>query len=164
MVTEQQHPEVCAAGTGGGMKAWRGTWAAGGRGADRQVQVGRRFASHRAQLRHSTVGGFLEPFENPVLGRLFVSPRGARFKGSRGGAAQPLPSTQQYLPLACGGAKPLEPQWAGGRRGLGGRRGVTELDHPVPSAPSAWRLPAADLPPHLLDPSRDGKRLGRVRK
>nr|CAI9693285.1 unnamed protein product [Rangifer tarandus platyrhynchus] len=79
-------------------------------------------------MRHSTVGGFLEPFENPVLGRLFVSPSGARFKGSRGGAAQPLPSTQQYLPLACGGAKPLEPQWAGGRSGLGGRRGVTELD------------------------------------
>ena len=92
MVTGQQHPKVCAAGTGSGMRGWKGTWAAGGCGADRQVQVGRRFASHRAQLRHSTVGGFLEPFENPLLGRLFVSPSGARFKGSRGGAAQSLPS------------------------------------------------------------------------
>ena len=160
MVTGQQHPKVCAAGTGSGMRGWKGTWAAGGCGADRQVQVGRRFASHRAQLRHSTVGGFLEPFENPLLGRLFVSPSGARFKGSRGGAAQSLPSTQQYLPLACGWAKPLEqPQWAGGRRGLGGQRGVTELNHPVPR-----RLPTADLLPLLLDPWRDGKRLGRVRK
>ena len=39
MVTGQQHPEVCAAGTGGGMRGWKGTWAAGACGADRQVQV-----------------------------------------------------------------------------------------------------------------------------
>lgn len=69
-----------------GGRNWEGTWAAVRRGADGQVQVGKPFGSHRAQLRRLTVGGFLETFENPLLGRLFVSSSRAQFKGARGWA------------------------------------------------------------------------------
>lgn len=80
------HPEVCAAGAAVGVRDWEGTWAAVRRGADGQVQVGKPFGSRRAQLRSLTVGGFLEAFENSLLGRLFVSSSGAQFKGARGWA------------------------------------------------------------------------------
>lgn len=80
-------------GDWGGVRSWEGTWAACSCGADGQVQVGRPFGSHRSQLRCLTVGGFLETFENPLPGRLFVSPNRAQFKGAYGGAAHSLPST-----------------------------------------------------------------------
>lgn len=46
-------------------------------GDEQQVQVERQFGSLRDQLWRVTVGGFLKPFETPLLGRLFVSSRGA---------------------------------------------------------------------------------------
>lgn len=79
---------MCAVGIRGGVRGWKGTWAAGRRGADGQVQVQRPFGCHRAQLRRLTVSGFLEAFENPLLGRLFASSSSAQFKGARG-AAEP---------------------------------------------------------------------------
>lgn len=108
-------------GDQGWSEGWEATWASGRRGADGQVQVRRRFGCGRVQLRRLTVGGFLESFENPLLGRLFVSSSGAQFKGPRRAA------------------EPSEPLRAGGERGRGGQlqgpqSGTTR---PPPSSSSA---------------------------
>ena len=136
-----------AAGTKGGVKGWEGTWAAGSCGADTQVQVGRQLGSHRARLRHLTVGGFLEPFEIPLVWEAFRFPQRRAIQRLPRRSRPVSPQHPAGLRLACGGAKPLEPLPAGG--GRGGPRGGLELDHPAPSAPSAWRLPACRPPTPL---------------
>lgn len=74
----------------------------GRRGGDKQVQVERPFGSRRAQLRRLTVGGFLKPFETGSLRTLFVSFRGAQFKGARRGATQSLQHPAEQARRAAG--------------------------------------------------------------
>lgn len=102
--------------------------------------------SHRARLRQLTVGGFLEPFEIPLVGRLFVSPSGARFKGSRGGAAQSLPSTLQDRARRAAGPN----RWSHCLPAVGvvdRAEGWSWTTRP-PARPPPGGFQLADLPPH----------------
>lgn len=127
------------------LRAWEGTWAAVVAAQTGQVQVGRPFGSHRSQLRCLTVGGFLETFENPLPGRLFVSPQ-------RRVIQRRLRRSRPFSPPApCGtelGVLPGGTQGAvaaGSGRGRGGHPRRSGVGPPGPQC--ALRLEASSCRP-----------------